>query len=389
MAESCRETGLRVTALCDRNETRMAEATDYLTAKFAAQEVYVSPTPYASVADLVAAPDVDFVVVTTHTNAHRDAAVTALHSGKKVYVDKPLSHTAEDAAAIVQAEQAAGNPLIMGFTRRYEAPWRKAYDLLQEGVIGDLKMMLLRDVIPFWHYYQTWHRRRKWSGGGLMDKSSHHADVFNWFSASRATQVCGFGGRDVFKPDPGAPPSCRVCERDCPYRAQASKKPSQEEVIRVGTSWEEESQEQFRKDNCVYLPGADAYDRAAINFAFANGVVATLIYCIFAPRTEDQETFELIGTRGRMVLVRHRGTIELIGDRGERREMIDCKRDDFQGSHFGADLELVREMRQFCDGKPPLVGGRDGLEATRMIVASLLSLDEGGRTVRMTEIADA
>ncbi len=390
IAETANETGFRVTALADRNPARLAEAAAYLQAKFGEQQIELAaPALYQDIDALTAAPDVDFVLVTTHSNAHRLAAVPALRSGKKVYVDKPLAHTPEDAARIVEEERRAANPLIMGFTRRYEPPWRKAFELLQEGVIGDLKMMTLRDVIPFWHFFQTWHRRREWSGGALMDKSSHHCDVFNWFAQSRALRVNGFGGRDVFTPDPNAPERCSECDRDCPYRSRKVKKPSQEDVIRLGDSWNDETEEQFRKDNCVYLPGADIYDRAAIHFAYENGVIATLLYCIFAPKADDQETLELIGTEGRIVLTRHTGVINVIGRHGKLRETLDCTHTDFRHSHFGADLELIRETRRFCAGKPPLVGAPQGLEATRMIAAAQLSMDEDGRTVQMQEIPDA
>ena len=50
-------------------------------------------------------------------------------------MDKPIAHTLEDAIAIVEEEQRANSPILMGFTRPYEYPWRKAYELVRDGVI--------------------------------------------------------------------------------------------------------------------------------------------------------------------------------------------------------------------------------------------------------------
>ena len=100
----------------------------------------------------------------------------------------------------------------MGFTRRYEQPWIELYNLLKSGVIGDLKMMLIRSVIPYTHYFMTWHRTRALSGGALNDKASHYTDVFNWFAGGHCLQVNAFGGRNLFEVREDAPEFCAVCD---------------------------------------------------------------------------------------------------------------------------------------------------------------------------------
>jgi predicted dehydrogenase len=391
MAELCRETGLKVIALCDRYPDRLEAAKNILVDKFSEHGITIDPALYSACDELIHDNNVDLIIITTPTFLHRESAILALRTGKKVYLDKPIAHTAEDAVAIVEEETATANKLIMGFTRRYEAPWQKLHSLLKEGVIGELKMMQFRAVIPYWHYFQTWHRRRKWSGGGLNDKSSHHCDVFNWFAGSRSVQVNGFGGRSMFHPRQDAPERCLECKNEtCPYRATWIKTKSQDEMMHEKPpAILKEREEVLRKDTCVYYPGADIIDHASIHFRYQNGIVANLLYTNFGPHADDQETFELIGTKGRMILTRHTGMIDIIGDYGERREVMDCKSKDFESSHFGADLKLVCEMRRFYDGRTPEVSACDGLEATRMVLAALKSIDNTGQTVQMEEIPDA
>ncbi|MBN1259209.1 MAG: Gfo/Idh/MocA family oxidoreductase [Anaerolineae bacterium] len=392
MAEHFSETGFAITALCDRNPQRMAETETVLRQGYAAQGVHSAPRLYANGRDLIADPHVDLIIITSVTDTHRAFAVPALHSGKKVYCDKPLAQNAEDAVAIVEAEAEAQNPLIMGFTRRYEAAWLRAYALLQEGAIGDLIMLQVRDIIPYHRYLTAWWRKRAWSGGALNDKGSHLFDVFNWFTGSQAVSVHGLGGRSAIRPDPGAPPRCRLCYRDCPYRRRApdTAAPTTYDMqAHFGPSWLDEEEEKYSDDICVYAPGADIYHNGSIHFSYANGVIASYFYSLFGPPADDQETLELVGTKGRLILTRQTGALDLATDHGATHRVFDCRDEHFEDSHFGADVALVKELRRFCEGAPPTVSARAGLEATRMVMAALRSMDAGGAVVAMKEIPDA
>ena len=392
MAERFAETGFKVTALCDRNAERMVEARTEMQRRYAIQGIEVAPSLYENGLDLIADPNVDLVVITSITDTHRAFAVPALRSGKKVYCDKPLAHNVEDAIAIVEAEAEVQNPLIMGFTRRYESAWRKAHELLRQGVIGPLIMLQVRDIIPYHRYLTAWWRRRAWSGGALNDKGCHLFDVFNWFTGSQALRVSGFGGRSVIQPDPEAPPRCHLCHRDCPYRRREPETaaPSAPDLlVHFGPSWLQETEEKHVDDVCVYAPGSDLYHNGSIHFSYANGVIASYFYTIFGPPAEDEETLELVGTKGRLILTRHTGELDIVTDHGKTRQVLDCRDEHFEDSHFGADIALVQELRRFCLGAPPTVSARAGLEATRMVMASFRSMDAGGVTVDMAEVPDA
>ena len=390
IATLCRETGFRLNAVCDRNPLRMAEATGSLRGEFAKQNVDIAPTMHQDVTDLVSDPAVDLIMITSPTYCHRKHALIALQSGKKVYCDKPLAQNAEDCVAIVEAEAKEKNPIIMGFTRRYELPWLKAYSLLKKGAIGDLVTLQIRSIIPYSLYMTSWWRKREWSGGALNDKASHHFDVFNWFTESRAVRVNAFGGKSVVQVDPSAPARCCECNREaCLYRRRKRKSTAQDILPHIGESWLKETEEKHQDDICVFAAGSDLYHNASTHFLYENGVIASHFYCIFGPDSEDQETLELVGTKGRILLIRHSAVLDIVSDYGKSHEKIDCKPSDFSESHFGADLELVRELRRFCDGAAPMVPARCGLEATRMVMAALKSMDSDGQTLEMKEIPDA
>lgn len=377
--EQQKETGLELRAICDPLEARMKEVTLFLQYTNVRNLQIGRIKHFTDYRKLVDDPKVDLIIITTPTSFHREPAEYALRSGKKVFLDKPIAVDLEDSQSILRCEQEAANPLMMGFTRRYEAPWIRAAELLQSGRIGQLMMIQLRSVIPYTRYYHTWHRRNDWSGGALNDKSSHHFDVFNWFAGSPWRSIHGIGGQSpAFTPRENPPAGCFSCEEDCPYHIL--KDPDFEELgIRsVPPSWKFAGREQDRVDTCVYAPGADLTDHCFVTVDFTNGVKASLFLCIWGPKAPDQETLELIGAEGKITLTRHSGTLEVWDSFGKRREEIDCRTEDFQSSHFGADRELVRQMRAFCAGEKPVVGSAEGHESLRMVAAAQRSIDAGG-----------
>ena len=382
-----KETGLHLRAICDRSEARLREVNlflGYSRLKKLQPGRLMRTTDFRALVD---DPEVDLILITTPTWFHREPAEYALRSGKKVFLDKPIAVDLDDSLAILQAEKEAGNPLLMGFTRRYEYPWVRTSELVRSGRIGQLLMIQLRSVIPYTRYYHTWHRRNRWSGGALNDKSSHHFDVLNWFADSPWRMIHGIGGKSpAFTPREDPQPGCFDCQEDCPYHIL--KDPDFEElgIQRVPPSWRSGSREEDRVDNCVYAPGADLTDHCFVTLDYANGVKASLFLCIWGPKAPDQETLELIGTDGKILLTRQTGMLEVWDQFGKRREEIDCRTEDFSSSHFGADRELVRKMRSFVDGTPPIVGSAAGHESLRMVLAAQRSIDKGGVLVASTAI---
>jgi predicted dehydrogenase len=171
---------LVVSGVHDIVEPRAHEGAEYLNRLYAESGSVRRARVYETFRDMLDDDSCRIILITNFTNQHRPYAVAALEAGKKVYLDKPIAVTRDDATEIVRS--ARGNPLIMGFTRRYERSWIKAKELVDSGAIGPLQMMEISSIIPYSRYLQTWHRRRELSGGSINDKCSHHFDVFNWMA---------------------------------------------------------------------------------------------------------------------------------------------------------------------------------------------------------------
>ena len=77
---------------------------------------------YETGAELIAAPDVDAVLVTSTGATHEAYVLAAIAAGKPCFCEKPLATTADGAKRIVDAEVTHGKRLVqVGFMRRYDA----------------------------------------------------------------------------------------------------------------------------------------------------------------------------------------------------------------------------------------------------------------------------
>jgi predicted dehydrogenase len=386
LAQNFEELRLEIVALCEVFEPRATEAKSFLEEQYLRSGHPLEIAVYPEIEACLADPRVELVVITTHSDQHRNPALAALAAGKKVYLDKPLAHDLEDCDAILAAEARHDSPVLLGFTRRYEAAWRRARELVTDGVIGDVHMVLLRAVIPYHVYFHGWHRERRFSGDALNDKSSHHVDAMAWFVGADPVTVTGFGGRRVYLPDPDAPTCCRECDRVCPYRTgpQRNGRQAQDRLpADKELSWLGREDVRTSRDLCVFKPGADILDHAVVNLRFENGVVGQLFYSIFGFDSEDQETFEIVGEKGRIRLIRHSGALDVVSEYGRDCELIEARDAHHESTHFGADIRLVKELRSFADGAPPVVGCRAGHIASATVFAALESIAAGGVPVEV------
>jgi myo-inositol 2-dehydrogenase / D-chiro-inositol 1-dehydrogenase len=99
-------------------------------------------TVRATARDLIAAADVDAVLVASWGPAHEEQVIAAIGAGKPVFCEKPLSPTKQACLRIMDAEMAAGHRLVqVGFMRRYDAGYRALKAALDDGSIGAPLMM--------------------------------------------------------------------------------------------------------------------------------------------------------------------------------------------------------------------------------------------------------
>ena len=103
-----------------------------------------SPKFFIDPAAAFADPEIDAAVIAAPARFHADLVVAAAAAGKGVFCEKPMAVTLADADRAIDAARAAGVVLQVGFNRRFAADWAAARALLDDGRLGEPR--LLRSV---------------------------------------------------------------------------------------------------------------------------------------------------------------------------------------------------------------------------------------------------
>jgi predicted dehydrogenase len=91
--------------------------------------------------DLLDNKDIDCLIVAVPDFWHRKVLVDAVHAGKDIYSEKPMSHNAADGLAMVKAGKETGRIIQIGSQRVSSVLCGKAKELLAQGIVGDLMLI--------------------------------------------------------------------------------------------------------------------------------------------------------------------------------------------------------------------------------------------------------
>jgi predicted dehydrogenase len=87
---------------------------------------------------MLAAPDLDAVVVATPAGTHFELARQCLKAGKHVLVEKPLAMSGAECDELIDLAESKGLKLMVGHTFLYSPPVLKLKELLDAGEVGDV-----------------------------------------------------------------------------------------------------------------------------------------------------------------------------------------------------------------------------------------------------------
>jgi len=85
---------------------------------------------------LLERPEVDAVLIATPDHWHAKIAIEAMEAGKHVYVEKPMTHTVEQAIELRDAVRQLGKVLQVGPNATASDSWRQARKAIEAGRIG-------------------------------------------------------------------------------------------------------------------------------------------------------------------------------------------------------------------------------------------------------------
>jgi predicted dehydrogenase len=142
-------------------------------------------------ADVLSAPDVAAVVLSTPHSQHAEEIIAAAKAGKHVFVEKPFTLTRASAEEAIEACRRAGVTLAVGFNRRYAPSYADMARRIRAGEIGRLRHLESNFSGPA--SYQTeagnWRSNQVESPGGSMTARGVHVLDAMVHLAGLATEV--------------------------------------------------------------------------------------------------------------------------------------------------------------------------------------------------------
>jgi predicted dehydrogenase len=136
--------------------------------------------------DVLKRDDVDGVLLITPNAVHAEHTVLAAQYGKHVFVDKPIANTLADGKKMIEACQKAGVVLLVGHDIRRVSGFRKAKELIDQGVIG--KPVMVESNFSGRLGFELTPAKWRWYGddsgcpaGALMTMGVHHADTLTHY----------------------------------------------------------------------------------------------------------------------------------------------------------------------------------------------------------------
>lgn len=156
-------------------------------AKDYAQRHHVSRW-YTDADKLINDPDINAVYVATPPSSHEEYTMAAVHAGKPVYVEKPMSVNARAATNMANAAKKANQKLTVAHYRRAQPLFQKIKQLIADKVIGETRFARLSLYKPSLSAADmkvektAWRIDPSYAGGGLFhDLSPHQLDLMYYF----------------------------------------------------------------------------------------------------------------------------------------------------------------------------------------------------------------
>jgi myo-inositol 2-dehydrogenase/D-chiro-inositol 1-dehydrogenase len=145
--------------------------------------------------EIVAAKDIDAVLIGTPTDTHADLIERSVRAGKAVFCEKPVDLDARRIEKCLKVVEASKMPLMIGFNRRFDPNFASLKERLVKGAVGNVEMVTIisRDPAPPPVSYIAR------SGGLYRDMMIHDFDIARFLLGEEPVEVHAVGSVMVDK----------------------------------------------------------------------------------------------------------------------------------------------------------------------------------------------
>lgn len=138
----------RIVAICDIDDNKLNAKAEVLS-KIDKHKGFEKFNDFRKMLDKLG-KSIDAVTVSTPDHTHAVASITAMNMGKHVYCQKPLTHSVFEARMMREVAKKNKVATQMGNQGTAENGLRRAVEIIQDGVIGNVKEIHVWTNRPVW-----------------------------------------------------------------------------------------------------------------------------------------------------------------------------------------------------------------------------------------------
>ncbi|ANY61813.1 oxidoreductase [Comamonas aquatica] len=152
-----------------------------------------------NLAEALALPEVDAVILCTPTQMHAAQAIQCMQAGKHVQVEIPLADSWVEAQAVLDVQQQTGKVAMVGHTRRFNPSHQWVHQQIEAGAFNIQQM----DVQTYFFRRTNMNalgQARSWTDHLLWHHAAHTVDLFAYQAGSpivKANAVQGLIHKDL------------------------------------------------------------------------------------------------------------------------------------------------------------------------------------------------
>ena len=134
---------------------------------------------------ILAATDIDAVVICTPTDTHADLIEAFVKAGKAVFCEKPIDLSLDRVKSCLEVVRAHKGTLMVGFNRRFDPHFQAVRAEIDKGTIGDVEMAVITSRDPGAPPVEYIAR----SGGIFRDMTIHDFDMARFLLGEEIAEV--------------------------------------------------------------------------------------------------------------------------------------------------------------------------------------------------------
>jgi predicted dehydrogenase len=156
-----------VSAICDLDKEAAEKIADRFTA-----------TVYSDCAETIKSEKPDIALIALPHGLHLEYGLAALKAGCHLLLEKPMAISTKECQHLIDVAKVENRRILIGHTHRFRPHFRKAAELIKDGVIGDIKM-IFDEAFAYYDFENRpeWFLNKRTAGGGaLFNLTPHQVD---------------------------------------------------------------------------------------------------------------------------------------------------------------------------------------------------------------------